>query len=264
MAIFNLLTYLLIILFGLALGSFLNVVIARFDDWSSIIKTRSRCPKCQKEIPWYDLIPFFSFIILSGRCRACKKNISLQYPLVELTTAIIFALIYWKFGISVEALFLVFISSILIIIAAYDILHSEIPDILSYLAIFFAIALALFNLWQKGTIGHFDAWSSYGYSLAMGLGFFSFLVLVSREKWMGWGDVILAGFLGIFLGFPHILLGLFLAFVLGALVSLFLMMIKQKTLKDTIPFGPFLISAGFITLFWGQELIEFYLGKFGM
>jgi len=256
--------YVLVILLGLAVGSFLNVVIARFDDLASIIKTRSHCPKCKKMIPWYDLIPFFSYFILAGRCRTCKKTISIQYPLVEFSTALIFSLIYWKFGLSVESLFLFIISSILIVIAAYDWLKLEIPDILSYLAIFFALGLLFYKLASSGELGSPDSLLPYLYGLVVGLGFFGFLVVVSRQKWMGWGDCILASLMGILLGFPGILVALFWAFVLGSLVSLLLMALKQKTLKDQIPFAPFLVVGTFIALFWGGELINIYLLRFGL
>lgn len=249
------------IFFGLSVGSFLNVVIARFDALESVFKTRSHCPKCKKQIPWYDLVPFFSWVLLAGKCRQCKKTISLQYPLVEVATAIVFALIYWKFGFSIDSLFLILISSLLIIIGAYDILHLEIPDILIYLAAVLALGLILSHNLASTDLNN---WLSELYGVLAGFGFFAFLVLVSRQKWMGAGDALLGGLIGLILGWPQVLVALFLAFILGSLVSIVLMILKQKKMKDVVPFGPFLVAATFIAIFWGEKLIEMYFLRFGI
>lgn len=255
---FQVLIIILVAFFGLSVGSFLNVVILRFETIESIIKTRSHCPHCKKQLPWYDLVPFFSYLILAGRCRWCKKNISLQYPVVEAVTAAIFVLIYLQYSISWESFFLVLISSLLIVVAVYDWLHMEIPDILIYSGAVFASALIIYNLWQIQSLADLNYWLSYVYALLIGAGFFGFLVLVSRQKWMGWGDVMLAGLMGLILGYPNILVALFLAFLLGSLVSLILIITKQKTIKDAVPFGPFLVIATFIALFWGNEIMNYY------
>lgn len=271
---FNFLIYIFVVFLGLSVGSFLNVVILRFDEIASIVKTRSHCPKCKKQIPWYDLIPFFSYIILGGRCRQCQKSISLQYPIVEATTALVFAAVYWHSGISLESLLIVLIFSFLIIIAAYDALHSEIPDILTYLAAFFALGLILYKVmiglpipgvYSSSVVAFsYSKLLSYLYALLIGGGFFAFLVIVSRQKWMGAGDAMLGGLMGLILGYPNILTGLFLAFVLGSLFSIVLMILKRKTLKDAVPFGPFLVAATFIAFFWGNNLINIYMMRFGI
>lgn len=260
---FNLFILILVAFLGLSVGSFLNVVILRFDDIESIIKTRSHCPKCKKNLPWFDLVPFFSYIILAGRCRFCKKFVSWQYPLVELATALIFVLIYLQYGLSWESFFLIFIFSLLIVVGAYDWLHSEIPDILIYSAAIFTSGFIVYTLWQLADLTNFNAWLSYIYGLAVGLGFFGFLVVTSRQKWMGWGDVLLGSLMGLILGYPNVIVALFLAFLLGSLVSLILMLVKKKTLKDAIPFGPFLVASTFIAFFWGQEIVETYFLRLG-
>jgi len=262
--IFQVFIIALVAFFGLSVGSFLNVVILRFDDVESIIKTRSHCPKCKKNLPWYDLVPFFSYIILAGKCRHCGKNIAIQYPLVEAVTALIFVLIYFQQGITINSIFLAIISSILIIVAVYDFIHSEIPDILIYSAGVFALGLLTYNLWQTQTLFSLDGWLVYAYGLAVGLGFFGLLVIVSSQKWMGWGDVLLASLIGLILGYPNIIVALFLAFLLGSLYSLALMATKKKTMKDAIPFGPFLVLATFITMFWGTEIINVYFFRLGL
>jgi leader peptidase (prepilin peptidase)/N-methyltransferase len=261
---FQFIIIVLVAFFGLSVGSFLNVVVLRFDDIESIIKTRSRCPHCKKNLPWYDLVPFFSYIILAGRCRVCKKTISIQYPIVEAVTALIFVLIYWQYGLSIEGTLLATISSLLIVVATYDWLHLEIPDILIYSAAIFASGLIVYSLWQIQSLPDLNSWLTYIYGLLIGVGFFGFLVVVSKQKWMGVGDVLLAGLMGLILGYPNIIVALFLAFLLGSLFSLVLMATKKKTLKDAVPFGPFLVLATFIALFWGNNLLNIYLLRFGL
>ena len=257
----NYLIYILIIIFGLAFGSFLNVIILRFDELKTIWRVRSHCLKCKKEIRWYDLVPFFSYFILKAKCRYCKKPISYQYPVIEALTAIIFLLIYLSFGISWPALLLVFLSSTLIVISTYDILHMEIPDVLTYSGILFSLCFVFLNLFQKNQL-NLENLIPYGYAILVGAGFLGFLVIISKEKWMGKGDILLGALMGILLGMPNILVGLFFAFVLGSIIGLVLIASKKKTLKDAVPFGPFLVAGTFIALFFGEKLINWYFGIF--
>ncbi len=254
----NIFFYIIVILFGLSVGSFLNVVILRFDELKSILTTRSHCPSCKKELSWYELVPFFSYIILAGRCLACKKGISFQYPLVEVFTALIFVLIYMYSGISFASLILAVIFSLLIVISVYDIIHSEIPDILSYLVVILGLIWTVYYLSLTNSLSSFSAFLPYIYAIAIGGGFFGFLVLISRQKWMGAGDIILGVFMGIFLGLQGIIIALFLSFILGAIFSLILISFKKKTLKDALPFGPFLALATIITFFFGEQLLIYY------
>jgi len=253
--------YTIIIIFGLIIGSFLNVVILRFDDLKSILKTRSHCPHCKKELAWYDLAPFFSYVLLIGKCRNCKKEISIQYPLVEVGTAVIFALLFWKFGISVQFAFLMIISALLIIMLTYDILHMLISDFLVYLAIAIWIIYLVIDYFLLGHSRFLILNSLYG-GLALG-GFLGLLVLISREKWMGIGDIKLGLLLGLISAWPNVLLTAFLSFTLGSLISLPLIFSKKKNLKDKIPFTPFMILATFITIFYGDKIISWYLGRIG-
>ncbi len=254
-------TYILIVLFGLAVGSFLNVIILRFDELKTIWRVRSHCLKCKKEIRWYDLVPFFSYFILGGKCRDCKKPISYQYPIVEALTAVLFAGIYYYYGLTWQALLLAIILSILICIAVYDILKMEIPDVLTYLGIFFALGFTFLKLYQTNSLA-LENLIPYGYAILVAGGFLGFLVILSREKWMGMGDILLGILMGVLLGMPAVLVGLFFAFVLGSIVGLILIAAKKKTLKDAVPFGPFLVSGTIIALFWGEKLVNWYLGIF--
>lgn len=256
--------YLLVILLGLAVGSFLNVVILRFDDLKSVVSTRSHCMKCKKQIPWYDLVPFFSYLILRGKCRFCKKDISIQYPIIEAVTAIIFACIYWHFGITWSSLFILVISSILIVIAAYDTLHLELPDILSYLGIIISIGFIFYKVAIAGEITVYQAYLPYIYGLLAGVGLMGILVILSRQKWMGAGDILVGSLMGLFLGFSNTLVALFFAFAIGAIFGLILIAMKKKGVKDVVPFAPFLVTGTFIALFFGTQILGFYLGSFSI
>jgi len=260
----SILFYILIVLFGLAVGSFLNVIILRFDELKTIWSTRSHCPKCKKEIVWYDLVPFFSYILLGAKCRFCKRPISYQYPIVEGFTGLVFGIIYWQYGLSWEALILAVVVSIMIVIAVYDLLHSEIPDALSYLAIFFGIGLILYRLVINGHLNYLSDYINYGYAILIAGGFLGLLVVASREKWMGKGDILLGVLMGLLLSFPNVLTGMFIAFVFGSLVGLILIALKKKKMKDAVPFGPFLILATLVAFFWGGELIKLYFNYMGI
>lgn len=259
----SILFYILIVLFGLAVGSFLNVVILRFDELKTIWLSRSHCPKCKKELGWQDLIPFFSYILLWGRCRYCQKPISYQYPIVEGLTALLFVIIYYYYGLMWPALFLAVIVSILIVIAAYDIIHMEVPDILTYLGIFFALGFIFVKLHFENSL-NWESLIPYGYAVLASGGFLGFLVIVSREKWMGKGDILLGVLMGVLLGMPSVLVGLFFAFIIGSIVGLALIALRKKTLKDAVPFGPLLILGTIIALFWGGDIINMYLKYLGI
>src|SRR4030042_4928939 len=256
---------LFVFLFGLAIGSFLNCVIYRLEKKQSFLKGLSYCPHCKHILSWQDLIPVFSFLILRGKCRYCRKKISLQYPLVELATGSLFLLIFIYFNnllvtrywLLVTGYWLL-ITSFLIIIFVYDLKHYIIPDKVIYLAI--AIAF-LYNLitgyWLLVTNNYLPA--AFGAA-----GFFLFIVLVSRGKWMGVGDIKLAFLIGFLLGWPKALLALFLAFLIGAIIGLGLIILKKKTIKSELPFGPFLITGIYLALFFGEKIISWYFGLFNI
>jgi leader peptidase (prepilin peptidase) / N-methyltransferase len=253
-----------IFLFGICIGSFLNCVIYRLEQKKSL-KGRSFCPHCKHKLSWQDLFPVFSFLFLKGKCRYCHKKISIQYPLVELATGLLFLLIYnLQFTIFNEfsifqfftLAYLFYISSVLIIIFIYDLKHYIIPD----KVLFPAIAIALiYNL-----IPPYN-WQHLFYiflAIVIASGFFLFIFLISKGKWMGFGDVKLAVLMGLLLGFPNVLAALFLAFFFGAIIGIILMVFNKKSLKSEIPFGPFLITGTFISVLWGSQIIQWYLNFF--
>ncbi len=266
--------YVFIFVFGLCLGSFLNTVIYRLKTGESILFLRSHCPSCKHTLGFFDLIPLFSFIFLGGRCRYCKKKISWQYPMVELATGILFVLFSYlaklpsylimeqlSLGWFLASLVLnFFLISILIIIFVYDLKHSIIPDKVVWPGVVVVFMAYLFSEFSQYSILNTQYLIL---AAALAGGFFLILVLVSREKWMGWGDVKLGILIGLILGWPNILVALFLAFVSGAIVGGGLVLAKKKTLKSQIPFGPFLCGSTIVAILVGEKILDWYLGLLG-
>jgi leader peptidase (prepilin peptidase) / N-methyltransferase len=232
----------LLFMAGLVVGSFLNALIYRMEQGKarSVFGGRSYCPHCKHALAPKDLIPVVSYMLLRGRCRYCRKGISQQYPLVELATAALFVFIGF------HALTLA-IAALLVGIFVYDLKHYIIPDSFIY----GAIALALTRLFFESPGFALEA----VYSALAAAGFFLALFVVSRGTWMGFGDVKLALCMGLFLGFPQILVALFVAFVSGAIIGVGLIGMKKKGMKSEIPFGPFLLAGTASAYFWGNELI---------
>ena len=240
---------------GLLIGSFLNVVICRLGSKEPILLSRSHCPKCGALLKWPDLIPLLSFVLVRGKCRYCHKKISLQYPLVELATGLLFLLIFNQFSIlnPITLAYYLLIICFLLVIFVYDLKHYLIPDKIIYSA----IIITLLNFWVLRA-------QIYNPFLAAFLasGFFLSLVLISKGKWLGLGDVKLAVLMGLVLGWPNILLSLFLAFMSGAMVGLGLIIAGKKSIKSQIPFGPFLSGATILMIIFGQYLTNSFQNLF--
>ncbi|HDL75126.1 MAG TPA: prepilin peptidase [bacterium] len=259
----NLILYLIIFIFGLIIGSFLNCMIYRLEINKGFLWGRSFCPHCKHELFWKDLIPVLSFFILGKKCRYCREIISWQYPLVELFTGLIFVLIIafmapmaFTASVAFMALWLFSIASLLIIIFVYDLKHYLIPDKVIYSAIVITfIYNSIFN-WFYGSM---TLWL-YGFMAAfIASGFFLLIFLVSKGKWIGFGDVNLGFLMGFLLGWPNVLVALFGGFFIGAIIGVGQIFLGKKTLKSQIPFGPFLITGTFIALFWGEKIIQWYM-----
>lgn len=271
--------YLVFFALGLVIGSFLNVLIYQLEKKKrKSLRGRSFCPHCKKELGFLDLFPLFSWIFLGGKCRYCKKSISIQYPLVELGTGLIFLtsisysiLLFDNGGVSIGTIFnyiavllLLTINSLLIIIFVYDLKYKIIPDKIIYPTIILVLGyqLIIFALSQPFIFSpsFLVAISS---AFAAG-GFFYVLAAISDGKWMGGGDIKLAFFMGLLLGWPNILVGLFLGFILGAVFGVTLILLKKAEIQSEIPFGPFLIAGTWIALFWGEKVVELYLKTIGL
>jgi len=175
----TLIIFIFVFIFGLALGSFFNVVIWRIHSLKSIIKPRSFCPNCRSSIKWVDNIPLISFLMLRGKCRHCQKSISWQYPLVEFSTGLLFAWLYTVFGLTPIFFSLVIFTSFLIILFVYDARYYIIPDQISLPAIVIAFIVNIF-------LG--VSWLNLLIGMVLGAGFFLFQFLISGGRWIGGGD----------------------------------------------------------------------------
>jgi len=255
----NFFFYFVVFIFGSAVGSFLNSVIYRLKTSESFLFSRSYCPHCKHKLSWKDLIPVLSFLILKGKCRYCRHNISWQYPLVELATSILFLLPGLKPDVRPEeTVFYWVLSSFLIIIFVYDLKHYIIPDEVIYPAIGIVFLYRLSEIWNFKLL-LYAILSAILASL-----FFLFIFLLSQGKWLGFGDVKLAFFMGLFLNFPNVLVALFLAFLIGAIIGIGLILAGKKNLKSKVPFGPFLVTGTFIALFFGNQIVNWYLNFFNL
>ncbi len=248
----------LIFIYGLLIGSFLNVCIYRIPREESIVFPSSHCPSCNTSLKWYDNIPVFSYITLKGKCRYCGDKILPQYPMIELFNALIYLLLFYKFKLSIDFIFYALISSTLIVTTLIDLKEMIIPDSLVITLLILSIIHKTLNYIINKT--HMNLIDSIG-GLILAGGIFLLIVILSKGG-MGGGDVTLIGALGFVLGVKHILLTIFLSFILGGVISIFLLATKLKTRKDPIPFGPFIVLGFMITLFWGEGLIGWYSTSF--
>ena len=287
-----------VFVFGLAVGSFLNAFMYRLEVQQklrqishdrgktdvTVLRKRSFCPSCSHQLAWHDLIPLLSFLLLQGRCRYCKAKISFQYPLVELATAFLFLSLFllspWlgqgvdnlvspSFYVTVHLAYLWVLVSALVVIFVYDLKHFLIPDKILFPVISLTLLWRAFEQLEFGIsnlfrISNFEFWISLPLvqSIAAGIGaslFFFAIYVLSKGKAMGFGDVKLALFMGLFLGFPAILVALAVAFTVGALVGLAFIVLGKKTMRSEVPFGPFLVAGTLAALFWEGQIVDLYL-----
>lgn len=241
----------LVILLGLVVGSFLNVVIYRLHKGTGFLKSRSYCPHCQHTLGTWDLVPLFSFLFLRGKCRYCAKSISWQYPLVEAGTAICFALLYGWLGLTPAFFVYVIYTCFLIIIFVYDFRYYLILDVVSIPLMVIAAALSLFIL-------DIPAWHLL-LGGAIGGGFFLAQSVVSKGKWIGGGDIRLGAAMGLMLGWRQLLVALFFAYLLGSVIGICLVLFGKKKWQSQVPFGTFLSVATFATFLFGPGIAEHYL-----
>lgn len=252
--LFTAMFYFFIFIIGLSVGSFLNVVIFRLETGESIVFQRSHCRQCGAVLRWYDLIPLLSFALALGKCRYCGRKINWQYPAVEIATGLLFLLIFDISNLFI-ACYLLLITCFLIIIFVYDLKRYIIPDKIIYPAILIAF---LFNLFNYGLRITNYGLLSYFLAAILASSFFLSLVLISKGKWMGAGDVKLAFLMGLVLGWPNILTALFLAFLFGAIVGVALIIFGKKGLKSQIPFGPFLAGATILVMLFGGYIEKLF------
>jgi leader peptidase (prepilin peptidase)/N-methyltransferase len=243
------------VLLGFAIGSFLNVVIARLPAQRSLWGPRSACPSCGATIAWHDNLPLVSFVALRGRCRACGMRISWQYPLVEAITALAFAAAWSAFGPSLDFLVAAAFLAALIAITAIDLRHQIIPDAITLPGV---VAGFVANLTSQRV-----SWLESLVGIAVGGGLF-FVIILASGGGMGGGDMKLGAMLGAFLGWKVVLFSLFVSIVLGGVLALTLLASGKRGRKDPIPFGPFLAAGGAVGFFCGERIVTWYLSGFGV
>jgi leader peptidase (prepilin peptidase) / N-methyltransferase len=241
-----------VVTFGLVIGSFLNVVIARVPERRSLWMPGSTCPGCGNAIAWHDNIPLVSFLLLRGRCRACAAPIPWRYPMVEAATAALFVVAWLVFGGDLRqfVVAVVFLAA-LIAITVIDLRHQIIPDVITLPGIVAGLVASVVTdriSWVESMIG-----------ILVGGGLFVAVIVLSRGG-MGGGDLKLGAMLGAFLGWQALLVGLFVAVMLGGLSAVALLASRRLARKDAIPFGPFLALGGAVALFWGEAILAWYLG----
>jgi leader peptidase (prepilin peptidase)/N-methyltransferase len=242
---------------GLAVGSFLNVVIYRVPEGLSVLHPPSRCPSCGHRIRPWENIPVLSWLILRGRCSGCGSRISPRYPFVELLTGVLWVAMLWRFDVSLELPAYLYLVSVGVALAFIDLDHKRLPDVLTLPSYPVALLLLLLPAALDG------AWDSYLRAVLAGVA----LLLLYGILWfvypsgMGFGDVKLAGVLGIYLGWLSwglLVFGGFLGFLLGAVVGVALLVLGKATRKTGVPFGPFMLAGTVLAVLWGDSVVDWY------
>ncbi|HET9850064.1 MAG TPA: prepilin peptidase [Candidatus Saccharimonadales bacterium] len=250
---------------GVCLGSFVNALTWRLEKGKDWVRGRSQCPHCGHQLAARDLVPLFSWLILRGRCRYCKQSISVQYPLVELAGGAVFCLsyIFWPANLDQAGNLILFITWLvasvgLLALALYDLKYMLLPSKILYPIFFIAAAGQLIYL-----IGFAPAKATYALgwliSVLIATGIFWLIFMVSKGRWIGYGDVRLGLVTGTLLHRPALaVLMIFLASLAGSVIAVPMLAIGKKTLSARIPYGPYLIAATFICLLFGPRLVDLY------
>ena len=259
MAVMDILYTIGFALLGGAVGSFLNVCIDRLPRGESVLNPPSYCEACHHRLAARDLIPVFSYLWLKGHCRYCHSPVPRRLLWVELATGAMFALLYWHYGLTPQLGVMAFYVCLFIVIFVVDLEQWLILNKVVYPGMAVALLLALFlpqpwlTQWMVHGVANFVIGGAIGFAM------FSLVALVSRGG-MGWGDVKLAALIGLATGFPLVFLALIIGAILGGMVAIVLLVGKKRGRRELIPFGPFLSLAAMITLGWGSNILNWYLG----
>ncbi|MCF8069731.1 MAG: prepilin peptidase [Desulfobacterales bacterium] len=246
------------LLFGLCIGSFLNVCIYRLPEKKSIVHPRSMCPKCKNIISFYDNIPVLSYLWLKGRCRKCGIHIPIRYPFIEMISGFFALCVYLKFGISPETIIYYILIAALIVITFIDIDHQIIPDEISIpgIPIGFAASFLLPLVSIKSSILGIFVGGGTLFTIAWGY------QMITGKQGMGGGDIKLLAMIGAFIGLEGVMITIFISSIIGTITGLIIMLRSQKGLKIAVPFGPFLSIGAILSIFLGTELKMWYFSFF--
>lgn len=244
---------------GSIFGSFLNVVIDRLIVGQSILG-RSYCDYCKRTLTALDLVPILSYIFLKGRCRVCKKRLSLQYPVIEGLTGALFAMVVYMQAAAnnlnpTYLFYLLALACVMVIVATVDFKYSLIPTAFVFGASLFSLFYNFFTLPSDVFVTHVAA----AFAAAI---FFGAIVLFTKGRGMGSGDIVLAFLIGMVLGFEKMILSVFLAFIIGSIIAILLIIFGRKGFRQTIPFGPFLVIGFYLSFYWFNPLLAWYLNFF--
>ena len=268
---------------GAVVGSFLNVVIYRLPvmmqrEWRhdclefleqpdvtepekfNLSTPRSRCGNCGHQITALENIPIISYLVLGGKCSDCKARISLQYPMVELFTALLSVIVGWHFGVSLQAVAALLLTWCLIAASGIDIGHKLLPDSITLPLLWLGILLSLFNVFISLETSVIGVMAGY---LSLWSVFMLFKIVTGKEG-MGYGDFKLLAMLGAWLGWKPLFVVILTSSAVGAAVGITMIVLKKTERSTQIPFGPYLAAAGWLTLIWGDELMRFYNSLFGL
>lgn len=249
--------YVIVFLYGITIGSFLNVLIFRLPRKENIVTTRSHCMSCGYQLKWYDLIPLFSYLALGGKCRKCKARLSVQYPLIEGLNGALYLVVYARYGISIEPLLYCLLASALLALSVIDLRTYEIPQGFQYFILVLGAVYVIFDRanWLEHVIGFF-AVSGFLYVLVI------VIDKIAHVDAMGWGDVKLMATCGLLLGWKQILLAFMLGCILGSVIHLLRMWLSGQ--DHVLAFGPYLAAGVMLSALWGERMIAWYLGMLGL
>lgn len=243
--------YIIIFLFGITIGSFLNVCIYRIPKHEDIVKTRSHCMTCGYQLKWYDMFPVFSYLFLRGRCRKCSAKLSIQYPLIEILNGIAYLLVVFVNGVNVESLLYCLLTSALFVLSVIDFRTYEIPFGINV----FILALGLIRV-----VTDYRNFLTYLIGFLIVSGVLAVLYYVSKGRAIGGGDVKLMAVCGLLLGWKLIIMAFLLGCILGAVIHVIRMKISGE--DRVLAMGPYLSMGVFIAVLWGNRMLTWYLGQF--
>lgn len=245
------LLYIILFLYGIVIGSFLNVCIYRIPKQENIAKVRSHCMQCGHQLKWYELIPLFSYLLQGGKCRACKCKISVQYPLIEGANGILYVFIFMINGINVDSLLYCLLTSALLVLSVIDFRTFEIPIGINY----FILALGVIR-----TVLHDTDWLNHVIGFLAVSVVLYIIILVTKGRGIGGGDMKLMAVCGLFLGWKEIILAFLLGCIIGSVVHIIRMRVSKC--DHVLALGPYLSIGVFISMLWGAQWIAWYFGQF--